>query len=295
MACETATATHPFTGGKIRQLFKSETVKPVEPHEEKEELPTREDAGHKRKRAWKGKKGKKAWANNEYYGTDFTATDAQNAFEDPETVMTLKTDGECAMLVRVASEDGVYRWCFHTRLDTRGKPFPPDHVPVPEGKQPGTFDSGKALHTYCFIPLKEGKKKQKKAHDETYGAIAQGVKDGRIPDPCAEDCPPFITCEWVGAKHQGGVDYITRADGTVVNHAIVIHGTTEVEIMPRTRERVAQMAREIAIEGVVFQSKCTGERFKIRFDRFQDSAFERAKKDTVGPKTTVIKPDAIFA
>ena len=89
-----------------------------------------------------------------------------------------------------------------------------------------------------------------------------------IPDPNGDDCPNFITAEWVGKKHQSNMDNI------LVDHAIVLHGTTKIEI-PRTFKEIEELAKVFSIEGVVLTSNRTGERFKIRFDMFQDSLWRK--------------------
>lgn len=247
-----------------------------------------------------------------YYGAGFASAQAQRCFEDPRSIATLKVHGECCMLMKQpirmrdqneeneeedlkkteTEQQQVYEWIFCTRLDTRGKPYPENHIPIPfvSGIQPPVFQK----HSYCFIPLPKdlvsgkGSKKTCPGPD-TYGAIRAGVESGALPDPNGNNSPDFVSVEWIGKKHQGNVDCL------VVDHAITVHGSTVVDIPERSRSFVESMARNVSIEGVVFQSLDTGERFKLRFDMLvPDSLFAiNCKKPVSTPDTTHIKPVVI--
>ena len=249
------------------------------------------------------------------YEEGFTSDTAKRCFEDTSSIVSLKVHGECCILVRrpitqdpnmsfidtEGSACPVYEWIFGTRLDTKGKSPPENHIPVPT--QEHTSDRGEAKllhpavfqkHTYCFVPLDKdlvvgkGGKKTKPGPD-TYAAIDAGVKSGALPDPNADNAPDYITVEWIGRKHQGNMDCLD------VDHAITIHGSTVVPIPVRTRAAIEQMAREVSIEGLVFQDRESGERFKLRFDMMvDDSLFAMRTKQRVStPESTSIKPSII--
>ena len=233
-----------------------------------------------------------------HYEDGFASEAAERCFQDPRSIATLKVHGECCMLVKRPKQTTntplENEWIFCTRLDTRGKPFPENHVPVPteaDGKavQPAVFEK----HTYCFVPLAKdqvvgkGGKKSRPGPD-TYAAIQAGIESSQLPNPNADDTPDFMTVEWVGRKHQGNIDFLP------IDHAIVVHGSTVVDIPERTREAVEEMAKTVSIEGVVFQDALTGERFKLRFDMLPDSLFaKRSKEKQSTPESTSIKPDYI--
>eukprot|EP00055_Hartaetosiga_balthica_P010615 m.45868 g.45868 ORF g.45868 m.45868 type:complete len:267 (-) comp7238_c0_seq1:1382-2182(-) len=231
------------------------------------------------------------------YVNEFTCEAAERCFKDMRAKVTLKVDGECAMLKRGQAEAPVddnadsnaqlKKWIFYRRQDNyKGEE---ESIPVPEGPQPGSFQS----HNYSFVPLGatlvtgKGKKKSFVGED-TYAAIDVGVTAGLIPDPNDDSAQEFITVEWVGQKHQLNMDFCPA------HHGIVVHGTTPVKV-PRTFEEVAEMAATCAIEGVVFEDGETGERFKLKFTSFQPSLFnlhKRKHKPTTGISTT-IKPTII--
>jgi len=252
-----------------------------------------------------------------HYEEGFASPAAQRCFEDPNSIATLKVHGECCLLVKQRpvmtrttndvvegepaeqqqQQEQDFEWIFCTRLDTKGKPFPPNHVPVPDDgtgvqQQPAVF--GK--HTYCFVPLPphyvvgKGEKTSRPGPD-TYGAIRAGIAAGALPDPNDPTAPDFITVEWIGKKHQGNMDCLE------VDHAITVHGSTIVDIPVRTRAAVEEMARTVSIEGVVFQDGETGERFKLRFDMLDDNSLfaERSKQKVSTPDSTSIKPNVIVA
>jgi hypothetical protein len=207
-----------------------------------------------------------------------------------------------------------YEWIFATRFDSKGKPFPKNHIPLPlittttnteiddDGRrtviQPLPQPAVEGQHTYCFTPLDKdavvgkGSKRSYVGRD-TYAAIAAGVKNGNLPDPNNNEsggirCPDFVTVEWIGRKHQGNVDCLD------VDHALYVHGSTVVTDfppVPRTREQVAAMVATSSnsagdsgggswsMEGVVLYWPVTGERFKLRFDMLvPDSLFAQHMK-----------------
>ncbi|KAL7569238.1 hypothetical protein ACA910_016792 [Epithemia clementina (nom. ined.)] len=272
------------------------------------------------------------------YEDSFFSEAAKRCFEDLESIATLKVHGECCILVRqpvappsssdtfggvrsnavtVADKDSnetdarpsdegsvQYEWIFCTRLDTRGRPFPENHIPVPSQQQTTTSETEKTMiqpanfekHTYCFIPLEKdyvvgrGGKKTRPGPD-TYAAIDAGVKSGALPHPNSDDAPDYVTVEWIGKKHQGNMDCLD------VDHAITVHGSTIVDVPVRTRSAVEQMARDVSIEGVVFHDQKTGERFKLRFDMLVPSCLfaQNSKQKVSRPEFTSIKPIVIKA
>eukprot|EP00056_Hartaetosiga_gracilis_P005396 m.84292 g.84292 ORF g.84292 m.84292 type:complete len:280 (+) comp12153_c1_seq2:145-984(+) len=238
------------------------------------------------------------------YVNEFTCEAAERCFNDPNATVTLKVDGECAMLKRVkviddhpSEEDGddqikndnttSFKWVFYRRQDNfKGEG---ETTPIPDGAQPAHFEG----HNYCFIPLDEnlvtGKGKRKSfVGVDTNAAIRVGVSAGLIPDPNNTSSPKFITVEWVGQKHQQNMDFCPS------HHGIVVHGTTPIEV-PRSFEEVAEMAKTCAIEGGVFEDKASGERFKLRFDLFEGSLFKQHKRThkPTTSETTTIKPTII--
>mmetsp|Transcript_14246 Transcript_14246/g.23587 ORF Transcript_14246/g.23587 Transcript_14246/m.23587 type:complete len:263 (-) Transcript_14246:62-850(-) len=229
------------------------------------------------------------------YEPAFTCEAAQRCFEDPNSVASLKVHGECCLLVsreKPESEGAEFEWIFATRYDAKQKPLPEDAIPVPHGSQPATFQK----HSYCFLPLPKDKvvgKGKRKSHQgpDTYAAIAAGVASGALPDPNddAITCPPHITVEWVGRKHQGNTDHV-EAD-----HGLYVHGSTVVDVPERSWEAAQRMAQAVSIEGVVFYDTVTGERFKLRFDNFSDSLFAKKCKQPITEETTSLKPKVIVA
>jgi len=252
--------------------------------------------------------------NRGFYDEEFACDDAKRCFENPNNpFVSLKVHGECCLLFKkpaINDEEGdgtsgaagaadiegddkcrYYEWIFATRHDTHGRPPPEGAIPIPEGIQPAEFEK----HTYCFIPLEKDKvvgKGSKKSFvgKETYQAIANGVRDGQIPDPNSSEAPDFVSVEWLGRKHQGNIDNIDA------DHALYVHGSTllPAEQIPRTREAAEKMARELSIEGLVYYDEKTGERFKLRFDMLPDSLFKKKCKETITSETTAIKPKVIF-
>jgi hypothetical protein len=253
------------------------------------------------------------------YEDGFSCDDAHRCWEDPASIVTLKVHGECCILIRKPiqhdniegsggeSDTSMYEWIFATRFDAKGKAFPENHIPLPltVGKDGQTVlqPAVEGKHTYCFIPLEKEKvvgkgSKRSFVGRDTYAAIAQGVKNGDLPNPNDDSCPNFVTVEWIGRKHQGNMDCLD------VDHALYVHGSTIVTdfpSVPRTREQVAALLMDKnktdpwSIEGVVLYWPTTGERFKLRFDMLvPDSLFARnMKKSPVTPEFTSLKPRVI--
>lgn len=209
------------------------------------------------------------------YEEGYSCPEAKRCFLDPNTRISLKVDGECAMVVRQAG-----RWVFFRRQDNyKGSD---ETIEVPAGAQPASFDK----HNYCFVKVSpdlvtgKGKRKSQVGPD-TYQAIEQAVASGLLPDPTSEGCPEFVTVEWVGRKHQ------TNIDGWEFDHGLYVHGSSTLEV-ERTRAAVEAMAKVEAIEGLVLEDPITGQRFKLRLDMLPDSLFaarkKRGEKSTIKPK-----------
>ena len=245
------------------------------------------------------------WGGSMIYTPEFTSAAAKEAFEDPNTTVLLKVDGECSCLIRETIEgpEGANKqWGFYCRRDNfSGKE---QTYPLPDGLQPSTYDQGGKPHSYCLIrldelattgqgPAQKGRKKPVPSYPgpETYAAIAHGVAAGLIPNPNAPDCPPHLTVEWVGLKHQ------KNADGLTIEHGIVPHQapfTPAINLLflPRTFEAVQAFFQREVLEGVILIHPRTGERFKIRSEMFPDSAWDRLieKKKPQDPAITTIRP-----
>jgi hypothetical protein len=224
------------------------------------------------------------------YEDSFSSQAAKRCFENPASIVSLKVHGECCLLKRQEQSDGNFVWTFFTRFDTKGKALPTNSIHLPSGVQPASYEN----HLYCFIPLEKskvvgkGSKKSFVGH-ETYSAIDEGVSSGDIPDANGSNCPDFITVEWVGKKHQGNIDNLT------VDHGLYIHGSLILDIPMRSYESMKKMAQTLSIEGLIFYDVENGERFKVRFDMFENSMFTINCKLPIGPETTTIKPKVIAA
>lgn len=227
------------------------------------------------------------------YETGFANEAAARCFHNPNTIISLKVHGECAVLLKTKKQDG-FEWIFATRYDTRGKKDPPTGaIAVPnDSPQPSKYQD----HHYWLIPLDKdlmtGRGKRKTAvGPDTYAAIAAGIASGDLPDANHPDAPAYMSVEWIGRKHQGNVDCIDA------DHALTIHGSTVLNHLlpvPRSREQVEALARVESIEGLVLYDPDTDERFKIRLDMFPDSRFVRNCKGPITNETTSIKPKVIM-
>jgi hypothetical protein len=222
------------------------------------------------------------------YKNEFTSEEAERCFKDISTSVTLKVDGECACLVKTYYYTE-FRWEFYRRQDNV-KDIDPGTVEMPlfNGVQPSSFQK----HNYSLVSLpknhvtgKGGKRSE--PGPETYAAIQKGMDECLIPDPNHPKCPNHITVEWVGRKHQSNMDNLP------CDHAIAIHGFTKL-VLPgeRTYENMAQLATEMSIEGVVFESRKTGERFKLRFDMFPNSLWKQRKKAVCGKNKIAVTDEA---
>ena len=231
------------------------------------------------------------------YKNEFTSQEAERCFKDLSTSVTLKVDGECACLVKTCYDDSEFRWDFYRRRDNI-KDI--EHGTYQRPLFPGVQPSSYKKHNYSLVSLPRnyvtGKgNKHSEPGPETYAAIQNGIDKCLIPNPNDPKCPNFITVEWVGRKHQANMD------NTPCDHAIAIHGSTKIVIPgERTYENIARLTTEMSIEGVVFESNKTGERFKLRFDMFPNSLWKQRKKAVCGKnkiavtdKVTTIKPEII--
>jgi hypothetical protein len=229
------------------------------------------------------------------YKNEFTSEEAERCFKDLSTSVTLKVDGECACLVKTYDHSEYkFRWDFYRRRDNV-KDIDPGtkQIPLFSGIQPDSFQK----HNYSLVSLPKnhitgkGSNRSEPGH-ETYAAIQKGIDECIIPNPNDINCPNFITVEWVGRKHQANMDNVPH------DHAIAVHGYTRVVLFgERTYENISQLATEMSIEGVIFESNKTGERFKLRFDMFPNSLWKQRYKLVCGKnkiavtnEVTTIKP-----
>ncbi len=225
---------------------------------------------------------------NLVYTDQFLNEDAKLAFTQGKGI--LKIDGECCAIHLEETEHG-YMWRFYRRQDNyKGSE---STMPLPDGAQLDTYDQGGKPHHYCFLPMKVGYATGKGSSRSlvgfnTYQAISNGVKLGLIPDPNDSNAPEWITCEWVGTKHQKNMD------GIPYEHAIVPHYEPFLpQISASDFEGFKAMAREECFEGVVFQSPVTNKRYKLRTNMMPEGIIwdcENKKKKPSGPNVTTIRP-----
>ena len=166
----------------------------------------------------------------------------------------LKVDGSCCALHK---EDD--KWVFYERRDNykgKGKTLPQESS-LQESKYKG--------HEYSWLKLDpdttvgKGKRKNYPGPD-TYTAIEKGVELGLIPNPKDENSPKWITCEWVGIKHQ------RNCDGIPYNHAIILHNSKFLPFIEMTSlDDFNNLIKKECLEGVVV-SHSDGTRYKIRSD-----------------------------
>ena len=152
-----------------------------------------------------------------YYTNEFLSDESTETFLDGKAL--LKVDGECTALHRELENDK-YAWAFYRRQDNyKGNCITQK---LPSGHQLDTYDQGGKSHNYCFLHMPEdyttGKgTKKSEVGKQTYACITKAVENGNLPDPNKTDCPEWITCEWVGYKHQSNMD------GVPYDHALIPH------------------------------------------------------------------------
>lgn len=228
--------------------------------------------------------GKKMFYTNEYLSEE-----SQEAFEKGKAL--LKVDGECAVLHREL-DDNKYKWIFYRRQDNyKGN----DRIlSLPNGKQSDKYDQGGKNHYYQFLKISEnyatGKGKNKSEVGKiVYQSIKKGVEGGYLPDPKINNCPEWITCEWVGSKHQ------TNIDGIPYEHGIVPHYEPFVpKIEIKSMEKFMEISKEKYFEGVVIQHP-NGIRYKLRCNMISEkNKCERTdKRKNTDPGATDIRPKVL--
>ena len=237
-----------------------------------------------------GKKVEHIWKRDKegYYTGEFTSIKAKKCFDNEHTIVTLKTEGECAALILIDHPEKINKkqWAFCQRLQNYN-----GHktvIPIPKSTLNSSRFHEDTGYEYVMVSPKlvhqTGEKKSFVGRD-TYKAIRAGVRFGLIPKPNSDNCPEFISVEWIGSKH--GIN----ADNVPCEHGIVIHGTTKV-IIQRNFKDMLNLSQKCSIEGIVIHA-LDGDKFKIDMKCFQDSRYEQAKKLTINSYTTSIKPVVI--
>lgn len=190
------------------------------------------------------------------YVDKFTSADALVALR--AGVKQLKVDGECSALHR---EDG--EWAFYRRQDNYSGAE--KTLDIAEGKQSAHYNQGGKEHNYSWLRASpqwttgKGKRASSPGPD-TYAAIKLAVEQGHLPDPTQDDCPEWITCEWVGIKHQNNMD------GVPYEHALVPHMEPFVpNLKLKSLQEFHDMVRKECFEGIVIVHP-NGTRFKLRSD-----------------------------
>jgi hypothetical protein len=216
------------------------------------------------------------------YTSTFISDKAKEALETGD--IYLKVDGENAMIKR---EDG--EWKFYRRQDNyKGKETT---IPLPDGLQPAHYSQGGKEHNYSYLYVSpewttgKGKRRSFPGPD-TYAVIQKGVEIGLLPDPASDDCPRFITCEWVGRKHQKNMD------GIPVDHALVPHippFTPKLTYNPVTFDSFSVLARTKVFEGMVIRHS-DGTLFKLRSDMIRGNLWGSIKHKPLEPRATDISP-----
>jgi hypothetical protein len=223
------------------------------------------------------------------YTEEFTSTTAQESLEKGEK--QLKVDGECSALHRERTPSG-WEWVFYCRQDNyKGDGATVD---LPDGQQPAHYDQGGKEHNYCWLRVDKewvtGKgKKRSSPGPDTYDAIAMGVKLGLIPDPASKDAPEWITCEWVGTKHQSNMD------GVPYEHALIPHMFPFVpQLHFETLTEFKSLVASQCFEGVVLIHS-NGTRFKMRSDMtgIENEWDKNHRKKPADPGVTTIRPQVL--
>lgn len=208
---------------------------------------------------------------------DFGSLEAEEAFRQGKC--TLKVHGECACLFRIDGE-----WKLFQRFDVGSKlgldvtKTPEGCFALPQGTQASVYTEGGKPHHYFF---KECDPKAK-ATIATLERVKAAADAGRFFSPSSADSPYFVTFEWIGKKHQANVDALP------IEHAVHPHGSVQVDFPfeERTVATVVRLAKEMPIEGLVFQHPVSKALFKMRFDQCVpegECAFDKIKKTKQPP------------
>lgn len=221
---------------------------------------------------------KRVDSNDLVYTGEYLNDETRSLMNDPNTTAELKVDGEATMIVKQVHKYGGYQltedtwynpWQFYRRQDNyRG---PCMSIPLPAGKQPDTYNQGKPHHyRLLWVDPESGTSKQNKMAQETYAIIRKAAELGILPKLSDKGSTPFISCEWVGKKHQ------LNLDGIPYDHALVPHlpEFTGITNFPRTFDGLQRFFEEHVVEGLVLQHP-SGTRYKIRADMFPTSGWVR--------------------
>ncbi len=224
-----------------------------------------------------------------FYGdtSTFTSDTAKEALETGK--VCLKVDGEITM---IKCENG--KWNFYRRQDNYKGNEPT--VPLPDGLQSAHYSQGGKSHNYSYLYVSpdwttgKGKRRSFPGPD-TYAAIQKGVELGLIPDPTSDNCPEFITCEWMGRKHQKNMD------GIPVDHALVPHMDPFIPRLfrgpiPMTFNRFSECAKSQILEGYIIKHQ-NGTMFKLRTDMIKGNLWASTKHKPAEPRVTQSSPSIL--
>nr|QBK87193.1 MAG: hypothetical protein LCMAC201_00950 [Marseillevirus LCMAC201] len=218
------------------------------------------------------------------YNAEYTSSDSQQALVLGKK--QLKVDGECSAL---HSEGD--KWVFYRRQDNYKGPEP--IVPLALGKQLPQYNQGGKEHNYSWLyadpewTTGKGKRRSYPGPD-TYSAITKAVEAGLLPKADDPGAPEWITCEWVGTKHQQNMD------GIPYEHALIPHLHPFVpELELTTLQEFIKLASTDCFEGLVVLHP-NGTRYKMRSDMTGDSQWEQHRsKKPAEPGVTTIRPQVL--
>ena len=166
-------------------------------------------------------------------------------------------------------------------------------LPLPEGRQSAHYDQGGKVHNYCWLRVDRGwttgKGMRKSAPGpDTYAAIDLAVKMELLPDPTDNNAPDWITCEWVGTKHQKNMD------GVPCEHALIPHLEPFVPTLEfTTLKEFQELVCKECFEGVVIIHS-DGTRYKMRSDMAGECVWEQHyQKKGIDPGVTTIRPQVL--
>jgi hypothetical protein len=146
-----------FNGGKMMHIFKADDTNPM------------------------------AWA----YFPEYCSDEAEQALKLGR--LFYKIDGSNGMIMvdRNGKDDKNPVLRAYERFDTRGKPFPENHVPIPDGLND--------KRTYCYIPIDVNVhgKKAKQRNQAMLDVVEANA------DRILQHGQDFVSIEWVGKKFNG--------------------------------------------------------------------------------------------
>lgn len=218
------------------------------------------------------------WAEWQFNGGKmyhFTSDTDTNSEEATQAIhhgkLGLKVHGECVALVNENDN-----WVFHQRYDVGSKMKKGDEIPLDcinlydtETMEQDVYNEGGKPHYYLWKriaidPTKSVKKLDQHTKNviETMKWVEKAMENNLFPKPC-EWSRKYITCEWIGIKHQANADHIER------NHALYPHGSTMIlwKENERTFENLIKFAENYTIEGLICQHPETKKLYKCRFDQ----------------------------